>query len=82
MQTKKRIRVCAHVWKTGNHQWLRWRKAPAIAIALQSIHNKVSQQVDSKVILEDCIPHPKSRAGKTFGKLFDLLNLFNNKDYH
>ncbi|MDZ8261461.1 MAG: hypothetical protein RMY63_38125 [Nostoc sp. ChiQUE01b] len=57
-------------------------KHPQYAIALQSIHNKVSQQVDSKVILEDCIAHPKSRAGKTFGKLFDLLNLLNNKDYH
>ncbi len=67
-------------------------KHPQYAIAPQSIYNKVSQQVDSKVILKDCIPHPKSRAGKTshpksragktFGKFFDLLNLLNNKNYH
>ncbi|MEH2170906.1 MAG: hypothetical protein V7K41_30510 [Nostoc sp.] len=57
-------------------------KHPQYAIARQSIHNKVSQQVDSKVILEDCITNPKSRAGKTFEKLFELLNLLNNKDYH
>lgn len=57
-------------------------KHPQYAIALQSIHNKVSQKVDSKVTLEDCIPHPKSMAVKTFAKLFDLLNLLNHKDYH
>ena len=57
-------------------------KHPQYTIAPQSIHNKVSQQVDSKVILEDCITHLKSRAGKTFGKLFDQPNLLNNKDYH
>ncbi|MHC5728736.1 MAG: hypothetical protein ACYTXY_32395, partial [Nostoc sp.] len=62
-------------WKLAIISGCDGAKQPQYAIAAQSIHNKVSQQVDSKVILKDCIPHPKSRAGKTFAKLFDLLNL-------
>ncbi|WP_334946227.1 hypothetical protein [Nostoc sp.] len=34
-------------------------KRPLQAIALKSIHNKVSQKIDSKLILGDCIPYLK-----------------------
>ncbi|MCC5601622.1 hypothetical protein [Nostoc favosum] len=82
MQTKKESGLAPMFGKLAMISGCDGAKHPQYAITPQSIHNKVSQQVDSKVILEDCIPHPKSRAIKTFGKLCDLLNLLNNKDYH
>ncbi|WP_375476981.1 hypothetical protein [uncultured Nostoc sp.] len=74
MQTKKEPGFAPMFGKLAIISGCDGAKYPQYAIAPQSIHNTVSQQVDSKVILEDCITHPKSRAGKTFGKLFELLN--------